>query len=401
MEAGKSKVTMKTRKKKQDKAEFQDVKRKAQAQKREEIEKLRKEEGYKPDGDVEMKLASEVEGLQEEIDQIENDAASYEVMDVAADDEAEANADIPRTSIEPGDDDGGLLDVTDVQPASTTGVGGVPVASVGRFGAILQYGAVTSKSRYAFGPGAHPGLPDACDTVKGTHRLCSKKESKGVYEGKKADFRNLHGVSWDWEGKSHEEALDLLNPAIMKLSDQHTTLTQRKKYQKESMQKLKKFPITYVLVSWKPEIREDYTWESASDFKRMWKDVIGAENMIYRAAVNQKVRYEKTDAGRAERESSALYSRGNTPGTPEPSQGVQPTTPEPPVTGQPKPPIVSGLPTPPRDTPEPAEASEDVKKRAFEGYLAEWYKARGITKPNIVERMKARGNFDAVWESEA
>jgi hypothetical protein len=130
----------------------------------------------------------------------------------------------------------------------------------------------------------------------------------------------------------------------------------------------------------------------------MWKDIVSAEKLIQKVALKQKERYDNTPEGRKARESSALLSREGTPEEPATAdtreddqtpasakQGATSTT-------------TTGLPTPPRDSPNPPTGDADEREEAWKDYLAEYSKGRSGQKPTPREQMKLRGKFDGEWD---
>ena len=383
---------LENRRKKAAKAAEQSKKAEQRDAKRKELEELKKGDGYQQGQESEVSLVKDIEVLDNDIKKIEKDDDSYEPMDV----------DEPRPSVEDSEEpksseDGGLLDDVDLISDSPQGVGGHAIASAGRFGIVLRFGQDTSMSRYAFGAGDGPDLPDITDTVNGDHRLCSKKVSKSEFKGKKLNFKNIHGVVWDWRGRDEDAALDLLNPAKMKQGC--NTMAERRKWKKEhDGVRLEAYPTTYVLVSWKDQ--SEKTWESGADFKRMWKDIIGAERLIQKVALKQKERYDNTAEGRKARESSALLSRESTPDEPTTNDAKEhdptPASPKQGATST----SATGLPSPPRDSSSPPTGDADEKQReeAWKAYLASYTQARGGQKPAPIEQMKIRGKFNGEYD---
>ena len=282
------------------------------------------------DKEHENRLLKDIEDKDKEmtdIDQNQNNFEDVEMAEAPSDPKADQGSNTPNPekalrSIEsvpkPAGlakfDEQGLLTEDDIQGRSTIEGQGDRIANAGRFGAVSRLGS-SGPHLYAFVAQKAEGVDDITDHIGGYHRRCDRPDgAKNVYKGKRENIANIYGIVHDWQGLDAEQALELLDPGKVKRAGELKTMAQRRKWQKNqgpNGERLSRFPVGYILVSWKDYDKS--TWETLNSFRRMYKDVFYAENLIFKCATVQYEKFIASTEGKTLSEQSSLLSRSQTP----------------------------------------------------------------------------------------
>ena len=125
-------------------------------------------------------------------------------------------------------------------------------------------------------------MPNISDRESKVNRLLSS-QSRPM----QSSLKSVRRIVWDHKRVSSAatDALETIDPKHVKLSDQYQTLQDRREHKSE----IGRYPVMFLECAWR---NGNFSWESGSDFRSMYiKDVIKAELQIFGYAEKQVQRY--------------------------------------------------------------------------------------------------------------